>query len=79
MPKTNPLRVWLASQPLTVTQASFARDLGLSRSYVSELFSDDDPKQPSLHLSVAIETLTHGAVTPASIASFIVAKRRRAA
>jgi transcriptional regulator with XRE-family HTH domain len=79
MTKNNPLRVWLASQPLTVTQASFARDLGLSRSYVSELFSDDDPKQPSLQLSVAIEHLTHGAVTPGTIAAFITAKRRRAA
>jgi transcriptional regulator with XRE-family HTH domain len=76
MTRTNPLRQWIETQPIDITQASIARRLGLSRSYVSELFSDDEPKTPSLKLSVAIEELTDGAVTPVDILAFI-SKRKR--
>jgi DNA-binding XRE family transcriptional regulator len=71
----NPLRRWLADQPLTITQATMARQLGIARNSMSQLMHDDNPKMPSLPLAMKIEALTSGQVTAAELFDYITAKR----
>ena len=70
-PGTNPLRRWLASQPLSVTQSTIARELGVDRSTISRIMHDDSPVLPSLRLASRIENLTRGAVTASALFDYI--------
>ena len=67
----NPFLQWYETQPLTVTQASLARDLGASRTWVTGLMSPVPPAMPSLRLAMAIERRTGGVVRVQDIAVYI--------
>ena len=75
----NPLRRWLHSQPLSVTQTTIARDLGIARSTLSEYMRENNAKTPSLKLAVRIERLTQGAVTAYDFADHAASNREVAA
>lgn len=60
-PRMTPFAKWLDSD--AETQSAFARKIGISRSYLSEIASGK--KRPSLALAFKIESATEGAI-PAS-------------
>jgi transcriptional regulator with XRE-family HTH domain len=54
----NPFRRWLETQPRHITQTSIAKQLGVDRSYISDLMSEGSVIFPSLQLAFRIEKLT---------------------
>ena len=77
-PGSNPLRRWLASQPLSVTQTTMAQKIGVDRSTLSRIMQDGTTAMPSLKLAAAIEKLTDGGVRAADLFDYIQ-KHREAA
>ena len=71
----NPFRRWLETQPRAVTQTSIAAELGVDRSYISDLMSDASVIFPSLQLAYKIEKLTNGKVTMKALHDFAVENR----
>lgn len=59
----NKLSQYIADRGMT--RSAFARMIGISGPYLSEILGDKKPKRPSLDLAFKIEAVTNGAV-PAS-------------
>jgi transcriptional regulator with XRE-family HTH domain len=57
MDSVHPLKVWIDRH---TTAASFAADVGITASYLSEILSDK--KTPSLKLAFALSAATKGVV-----------------
>jgi transcriptional regulator with XRE-family HTH domain len=77
MKEINPFKRWLIRQPPELTQMQVADKLGVTRSYMSHLMSDTDPRMPSLDLAVKIEAATDGHVTPTDMHRFVARNLRR--
>jgi transcriptional regulator with XRE-family HTH domain len=74
----NPFRRWLETQPRDVTQTSIAKQLGVDRSYVSDLMSESSVIFPSLQLAFRIEQLTKAKVTAKALHDFAASNRTEA-
>lgn len=72
----NPFRRWLETQPRAVTQTSIAQAIGVDRSYISDLMSDNSIIFPSLQLAYKIEVLTKGKVTMKMLHDYAAENRR---
>ena len=66
----NPFRRWLETQPRDVTQTSIAKLIGVDRSYVSDLMSEQCVIFPSLQLAFRIQQMTKGKVTAKDLHDF---------
>jgi len=75
----NPFRKWLETQPRDITQTSLAKQLGVDRSYVSDLMSETSSIFPSLQLAFKIEQLTKGKVTAKQLHDFAVTNKTQEA
>ena len=71
----NPFRKWLETQPRDVTQTSIAKQVGVDRSYISDLMSEGSMIFPSLQLAFRIELLTKGRVTARMLHDFAAHNR----
>jgi len=71
----NPFRRWLETQPRAVTQISIAKQVGVDRSYISDLMSENSLIFPSLQLAFRIELLTKGRVTARMLHDFAAHNR----
>jgi len=71
----NPFRRWLETQPREVTQTSVAKEIGVDRSYVSDLMSEASTIYPSLQLAFRIEQVTKGKVTARMLHDFAASNR----
>jgi len=67
--KPNPLRRWLHSEPPPMTIREFAKKIGTTSSYISQLTSDSPP-WPKRHIARRIGIVTEGEVMPNDLAGF---------
>lgn len=67
--RKNRLRQWFALRPRPMTKLEFARQLGVTSSYVSQL-TKDSPPWPSRELQRQIGIITNGFVTPNDLAGY---------
>lgn len=65
----NKLASWLDRRPKPMTKDAFAKAIGVSPSYVSQL-TKDDPPWPGREVARAIAIVTKGAVTPNDLAGY---------
>jgi transcriptional regulator with XRE-family HTH domain len=65
----NKLRDWFDGHRKVMTKTEFARLLGTSTSYVSQLCSDNPP-WPGRQIALRIALITRGKVTPNDLANF---------
>lgn len=65
----NKLRDWLEGTPKPMSKIKFAREVGCSPAYVSQLIADCMP-WPSREIAAAIGVVTKGAVTPNDLAGY---------
>ena len=71
----NPFRRWLETQPRDITQTSIAKQVGVDRSYISDLMSETSVIFPSLQLAFRIELLTKGKVSTRMLHDFAAHNR----
>jgi len=67
--KGNKLRAWLEGTPRPMTKTRFAQLIGTTKSYVTQLISDNPP-WPGRVIAQRIAIVTEGAVTPNDLAGY---------
>jgi DNA-binding transcriptional regulator YdaS (Cro superfamily) len=67
--RSRTLRKWFSQRPSPMTKLAFAKAIGVSPSYVSQLTSDDPP-WPGRDLARRIGVVTKGQVTPNDLAGY---------
>jgi hypothetical protein len=74
---SNPFRVWLEKQPPEITTVTVARELGVTRSYVSALMGEGYARMPSPNIVAKIEAVTAGAVTAKRLSNYAARNGRK--
>ena len=65
----NALREWLERRPRPMKKIEFAKRIGCSNAYLSQLIADDGP-WPGREIARRIGEVTGGAVTPNDLAGY---------